>query len=147
MVAPGWPFGRPGLRPVFFRSDLGAGLASPSDDGGLLEFFEFCFTRAARSATCARSSATRACSSSTCAACASSCAMCASRSASSSRNRALAVRNPAITSSGEAASPGTPGLSGTSRTLPEPALRKQRDTPGRPARARNSPPAINSRGT
>ena len=42
MVAPGWPFGRPGLRPVFFRSDFGAGLASPSDDGGLLEFFEFC---------------------------------------------------------------------------------------------------------
>ena len=35
MVAPGWPFGRPGVRPVFFRSDFGAGLPSPSDDGGL----------------------------------------------------------------------------------------------------------------
>jgi hypothetical protein len=40
MVAPGWPLGRPGLRPVFFRSDFGAGLPSPSDDGGLLEFFD-----------------------------------------------------------------------------------------------------------
>ena len=38
MVAPGWPLGRPGVRPVFFRSDFGAGLPSPSDDGGLLEF-------------------------------------------------------------------------------------------------------------
>ena len=45
MVTPGCPFGRPGLRPVFFRSDFGAGLPSPSEDGGLLEFFEFCFTR------------------------------------------------------------------------------------------------------
>ena len=42
---------RPGLRPVFFRSDFGAGLPSPSEDGGLLEFFEVCFTRAVRSAT------------------------------------------------------------------------------------------------
>jgi hypothetical protein len=42
MVAPGCPLGRPGLRPVFFRNDFGAGLPSPSDDGGLLEFFEFC---------------------------------------------------------------------------------------------------------
>jgi hypothetical protein len=50
MVTPGWPFGRPGLRPVFFRNDPGAGLASPSDDGGLLEFLEFCPARAARSA-------------------------------------------------------------------------------------------------
>ena len=53
MVTPGCPFGRPGLRPVFFRSDFGAGLPSPSDDGGLLEFFEFCPARAASSATCA----------------------------------------------------------------------------------------------
>ena len=29
IVAPGWPFGRPGLRPVFFRSDFGCGLAQP----------------------------------------------------------------------------------------------------------------------
>ena len=74
--------------------------------------------------------------------------MCASRSASSSRNRVLAMRNPAITSSGEAGSPGTRDLSGTSRTLPEPALRKQCDTPRAGGQeARNSPPAINSRGT
>ena len=53
MVAPGCPFGRPGLRPVFFRSDLGAGLPSPSEDGGLEEFFEFWPARAASSATCA----------------------------------------------------------------------------------------------
>ena len=52
IVAPGWPFGLPGLRPDFPRSDFGAGLASPSDDGGLLEFREFVFTCAARSATC-----------------------------------------------------------------------------------------------
>jgi hypothetical protein len=41
-----------GLRPDLLRTDQGAGLASPSDDGGLLEFFEFWFTRAAWSATC-----------------------------------------------------------------------------------------------
>src|SRR5580693_832079 len=35
IVAPGWPFGRPGLRPDLPRSDFGAGLAGPSDDGGL----------------------------------------------------------------------------------------------------------------
>ena len=53
IVAPGCPFGRPGLRPAFPRSDFGAGLPSPSDDGGFEEFFEFCRTWAARSATCA----------------------------------------------------------------------------------------------
>jgi hypothetical protein len=31
IVAPGWPFGRPGPRPDLPRSDFGAGLASPSD--------------------------------------------------------------------------------------------------------------------
>ncbi len=37
----------PGLRPLRFRSDrgLGAGLASPSPDGGLEEFRRFCFSR------------------------------------------------------------------------------------------------------
>jgi hypothetical protein len=91
MVTPRWPFGRPGLRPTFFRSDFGAGLPNPSDDGGLLEFFEFCFTRAARPATCARNSLTRSCSSSTCATCARSCRTSASRPASRPRNR---VRRP-----------------------------------------------------
>ena len=53
IIAPGRPFGRPGLRPDFPRSDFGDGLASPSDDGGgLEEFGEFEATRAARSATC-----------------------------------------------------------------------------------------------
>ena len=53
MVAPGWPLGRPGRRPVLARSDFGAGLPGPSDDGGLEEFFEFCPARAANPATCA----------------------------------------------------------------------------------------------
>src|ERR1700758_253158 len=52
IVAPGWPSGLPGLRPDFPRSDFSDGLAGPSDDGGLLEFREFVFTWAARSATC-----------------------------------------------------------------------------------------------
>ena len=42
-VAPGWPFGRPGLRPDLARSDFGACFASPSDDGGFEEFREFVF--------------------------------------------------------------------------------------------------------
>lgn len=45
MVAPGCPLGRPGPRPVFFRSDFGAGLPSPSEGGGFEEFFEFWLTR------------------------------------------------------------------------------------------------------
>jgi hypothetical protein len=40
-VAPGWPFGRPGFRPLLLRSDLGAGLASPSLEGGFDEFRGF----------------------------------------------------------------------------------------------------------
>src|SRR6266487_435971 len=103
MVAPGCPFGRPGLRPVFFRSDFGAGLPSPSDEGGLEEFFEFCLTRAASSAICSRRSAT---SPSACATRARNAAISASRSASSFRSRAFAARNPA-------ASPGGPGVSNT----------------------------------
>jgi hypothetical protein len=35
------------------RGDVGAGFASPSDDGGLELFLEFCPVFAARSATCA----------------------------------------------------------------------------------------------
>ena len=37
IVAPGWPFGLPGLRPDFPRSDFGDGFAGPSDHGGLDE--------------------------------------------------------------------------------------------------------------
>jgi hypothetical protein len=51
IVAPGWPFGLPGLRPDLPRSDFGDGFAGPSDDGGFDEFREFVFTWAARSAT------------------------------------------------------------------------------------------------
>jgi hypothetical protein len=40
-VWPRCPFCPPGLRPLLPRNDFGAGLASPSDDGGLEEFEEF----------------------------------------------------------------------------------------------------------
>ena len=56
IVAPGWPFGRPGLRPDLPRRDFGDGLASLCDDGGL-ELREFASTWATRSATCDCSSA------------------------------------------------------------------------------------------
>ena len=32
MVTPGCPLGRPGLRPVLFRNDLGATKTTPSPD-------------------------------------------------------------------------------------------------------------------
>jgi hypothetical protein len=53
-VDPGGPPGgaESGLAEVH---DLRAGFASPSDDGGLLEFCEFIRTLVARSATCDRS--------------------------------------------------------------------------------------------
>jgi hypothetical protein len=49
-VVPSCPFGRPGPRPERPRSDLGAGFARPSDDGGFDEFDDDCFNRASRSA-------------------------------------------------------------------------------------------------
>jgi len=95
IVAPGWPFGRPGLRPDFPRSDFGAGFASPSDDGGLDEFRELDCTRAARSATCD-------CSAARCSRSAAISASCSAirvfRSSSSSRSRAFAARSPAVSS-------------------------------------------------
>jgi len=119
IVAPGCPFGRPGFRPLAFRSDFGAGLPSPSDDGGFEGFCEFIPTLAARSATCAcspaasaSSSAARARSTPSSATWPRSTAISASRSASSSRSRAFAARSPA-------ASSGTPVISGTSRTTPQ----------------------------
>jgi hypothetical protein len=119
IVAPGCPFGLPGLRPDFPRSDFGVGFASPSDDGGLELFREFCPSRAAMSATCASSPAARSRSSRASAWSAVSSSRCprstsisASRSASSARSRAFAVRS-------RAASSGT-GSSGTSRSLPHP---------------------------
>jgi hypothetical protein len=53
MVVPGCPLGRPGRRPVFFRNDLGAGLPSPSEDGGLDEFFDSALPAPPARATCA----------------------------------------------------------------------------------------------
>jgi hypothetical protein len=50
-VEPGCPCWPPGLRPLRPRNERGAGLASPSDEGGLEEFFEFCASRASSSAT------------------------------------------------------------------------------------------------
>ena len=51
-VAPSWPGCPPGSRSVFARNDrvLGAGLASPSEDGGLLELPELDASRASNSA-------------------------------------------------------------------------------------------------
>ncbi len=99
IVTPGCPFGRPGFRPVFARSDLGAGFASPSDDGGFELFFEFCPAFAARSATCACSPATSSRKAATS----------ASRSASNSRSRAFTIRR---------SGPASPGESGTTGTTP-----------------------------
>jgi hypothetical protein len=36
-VRPSWPSCPPGFRPLFFRSDRGVGLPSPSPEGGLEE--------------------------------------------------------------------------------------------------------------
>ena len=66
-VAPGCPFGRPGLRPLLPRSDRVGGLAGPSCDGGFEEFREFCPTRARSSATSAASAVTCPRSTSSCA--------------------------------------------------------------------------------
>ena len=56
-MVPGWPFGRPGPRPDLWRNDFGAGLANPSDDGGLPEFFDVIASRASNSAIRARACA------------------------------------------------------------------------------------------
>ncbi len=95
-VAPGCPFGRPGLRPDFPRSDFGACLARPSDDGGREEFREFAPSRARSSATSARS--TSSCSRST--------PTSMSLASITCRSRALAARR-------AAASSGADGTSGT----------------------------------
>jgi hypothetical protein len=112
IVAPGWPSGLPGLRPDLPRSDFGAGLAGPSDDGGFDEFRELAFTWAARSATCDCSAVTSSRSAAFSAACSSTRA---SRSASSSRSRTFAVRSPPSPLSV------TPGTSGTDERCHDPA--------------------------
>jgi hypothetical protein len=66
-VVPLCPSCPPGLRPLRLRSDrgLGAGLPSPSLDGGVEEFRGFCRSRASSSAIRSRAcaSSARACSS------------------------------------------------------------------------------------
>ena len=63
-VDPGCPCCPPGLRPVFFRSDRGDGLPSPSPEGGREELRGVCLSRASssaiRSRACASSSTARA---------------------------------------------------------------------------------------
>ena len=65
-VCPVCPSCPPGRRPLFFRNDRGAGLASPSLDGGLEEFRGVCRSRASSSAirSRARARSARACASS-----------------------------------------------------------------------------------
>jgi len=48
-VSPTWPFGRPGPRFDFSRNDFGAGLANPSEPGGLPELFDVIPNRASSS--------------------------------------------------------------------------------------------------
>jgi hypothetical protein len=109
-VAPGWPFGRPGFRPLLVRSDLGAGLAGPSDDGGLEEFRGFWPSRARRPATSAASAVTWARSASSRAWWeARSAAISVSLASITCRSRALAARSAANSS-------GAGGTSGTNHT-------------------------------
>ena len=134
IVAPGWPFGLPGLRPDLPRSDFGDGLTRPSDDGGFDEFREFAFTWAARSATCDCSAAMAWRSSAFSAACSAIRAACspirASRSASSSRSRVFAARSPLSPLSG------TPGISGTDERCHDSAPPANRQAPKRTQPAR-----------
>jgi len=88
--------GAPNRPPVFFRSDLGAGFARPSDDGGLEEFRELCASRVRNSATCAASASI----------CSRSMRISVSPASITWRSRALAVRCAAIAS-------GTGGTLGT----------------------------------
>jgi hypothetical protein len=60
MTVDPWPFGRPGPRPDRGRNDFGAGLASPSDEGGFDEFAEDSFNLASRSAIRVRACVSRA---------------------------------------------------------------------------------------
>ena len=95
-VVPLCPSCPPGLRPLLFRSDRGrgAGLASPSLDGGQEEF---CFSRASSPAIRSR-------------ACASSAVACASAAAAPASSRRSDATSPASTSyGGGSSSPGTPG--------------------------------------
>ncbi len=97
------PSGRPGLRPLLSRCDLGAGLASPPADGGFDEFRGFCRSRARSASTSARSSSSWAWQASTRARSTPTSVPFASITA---RRRALAARS-AATSSGAGGTAGT----------------------------------------
>jgi hypothetical protein len=92
---------------------------------------EVCFTRAARSATCARSSSTSV----------TSAAMCASFAS-------MISRSPVLAACSAATSPGAGGVSGINRTPSWPADRDQDDMPGRPAEnQQTAPPRHDPSGT
>jgi len=98
-VAPGCPFGRPGLRPDLPRSARGAGVASPSPDGGIDEFRGFLPSRARSSDTWAASAST----------CSRSIPISVSLASITSRSRAFAARSAATSSAAG-------GTSGTNHT-------------------------------
>jgi hypothetical protein len=124
MVVPGWPFGRPGLRLDLPRSDRGAGLASPSEDGGFDEFRGFWASRARSASISARSASTWARSTTTS----------ASLASITCRSRVLAARSAATSS-------GAGGTSGTNHAGSPPPQSDQLATPGRAHKITGSAPA------
>ena len=86
-VRPSCPSCPPGVRPLFLRSDRGAGLPSPSLDGGFEEFRDVFFSRASSSAIRSR-------------ACPSSARVSSSAPEASASSRRSDATSPAITSCG-----------------------------------------------
>ena len=129
----------PGLRPDLCRSDRSCGffLYGLSDDGGLDDVEESLSSRRRSSSTCAASAAICASRAASCAAASSS------RAAAASRNRALRSSSSATRARSHATSSdaGTCGVSGTTRTPPQPADSHQHDTPSRLASLHPAPPA------
>ena len=115
----------PGLRPDVPRSDRSRGffLYGLSDDGGFDDVPESLSSR--------RRSSYLAASAATCASRAASCAAASSsRSRAACRSRALTSSSSATRARSHATSSGAGrGVSGTSRTTPQPASSYQRDTP------------------
>lgn len=83
-VEPSCPSCPPGLRLLFFRSDFGSGLASPSELGGFEEFHEFTPSRALNSAISARACASASSATASLTSAAVNAAACATTSAASS---------------------------------------------------------------
>ena len=123
-VEDGAPGCLPGLRPDWPRSDRSFGffVYGLSDEGGLEEVDESLSRRRRSSSTCAASAASCAAASS-------------SRARAASRSRALTASSSATRARSHASSSdaGGWGVPGTSRTLPQPVIRHQLDTPSRPA--------------